>query len=115
MAKVKRKVINISIGERTKMMLWEVAKYFKIRESAFIEKAMQDLENEEMRADFKKFCELMGYKNIERSGEHKPLFIQESLIYRIKKDHFEYNLKNQTIFIKYLIYYYYNKFVESII
>ncbi|MEN8223176.1 MAG: hypothetical protein ABFR36_07940 [Acidobacteriota bacterium] len=115
MAKVKRKVINISIGERTKMMLWEVAKYFKIRESAFIEKAMTDLENDEVRTDFKKFCELMGYKNIERSGEHKPLFIQESLIYRIKKDHFEYNLKNQTIFIKYLIYYYYNKFVESII
>ncbi len=85
MAKVKRKVINISIGERTKMMLWEVAKYFKIRESAFIEKAMTDLENDEVRVDFKKFCELMGYKNIERSGEHKPLFIQESLIYRIKK------------------------------
>ncbi len=115
MPKIKRKVINISVGEKTKMMLWEVAKYFKIRESAFIEKAMNDLENEDIKADFTKFCELMGYRNIEKSGEHKPLFIMESLIYKIKRDHFEYNLKNQTIFIKYLIYFYYNKYVESII
>lgn len=115
MPKIKRKVINISLGERTKMMLWEVSKYFKIRESNFIEKAIMDLDNEEISDDFKKFCELMGYKNIENSAEHKPLFLMENLVYRIKRDHFDYNLKNQTIFIKYLIYFYYNKYIKPII
>jgi len=60
MPKVKRKVINISLGDRTKMMLWEVSKYFRIRESNFIEKAIIDLDNPEISDDFKKFCELMG-------------------------------------------------------
>lgn len=111
----KRKVINISIGDETKFMLWELAKYFKMRESHLIEKSLNELENESIQNDFKIFSGFLKYKNIETSQYVKALFMLEENILKLKNVHYNYNFKNHTLFIKYLIYFNYNKFIKSII
>ena len=109
-----RKDLPIGMGMKTESMIHELEFHLQVNGHELIRKMIGDLNDAEIRDEFMEYNRLNQIKRIEKSSRIRGYKFKEKEIEEFIKMQWKCRIKGLSTFIKQLIYFYYEKYIEKI-
>ena len=110
----KRKDLPIGMGMKTEAMIRELEFHFQVNGHDLIRKMIQQLNDPTIKDEFLEYNRLNKIKRIEKSSRIRGFKFKEKEIEAFIKMQWKCRIKGLSTFIKQLVYFNYEKFIEKI-
>jgi hypothetical protein len=108
----KRKDLPIGLGAQTEAMLEELEFHFRLNAHELIRKLIQDLNDPTIKNEFMEYNRINKIKRIEKSSRIKNFKFKTGEIKEFTSMQWGCRFKGLSTFIKQLIYFNYEKYIE---
>jgi len=110
----KRKDLPIGMGMKTEAMIRELEFHFQVNGHDLVRKIIQQLNDPAIKDEFLQYNHLNKIKRIEKSSRIRGFKFKENEIEEFIKMQWKCRIKGLSTFIKQLVYFNYEKFIEKI-
>lgn len=109
----KRKDLPIGLGPKTETMIDELGFHFRLNAHDLVRKMVNDLDNPTIKDEFTAYNEFHKIKRIEKSVRIRGFKFKENEVETFSKMQWKCRIKGLSTFIKQLIYFNYEKYIEN--
>jgi hypothetical protein len=110
----KRKDLPIGMGTKTEAMIQELEFHFQVNGHDLVRKMIQQLNDPTIKDEFLEYNHLNKIKRIEKSSRIRGFKFKDKEIEEFIKMQWKCRIKGLSTFIKQLVYFNYEKFIEKI-
>lgn len=109
----KRKDLPIGMGPKTEAMIDELGFHFRLNAHDLVRKMVNDLDDPAIKDEFTAYNETHKIKRIEKSIRIRGFKFKENEVEAFSKMQWQCRIKGLSTFIKQLIYFNYEKYIEK--